>query len=66
MPFHYPSFDKHFSSLSKHDKSSVFLHIGVEVRACRKQTDTKYTTKSLSIAQSEFKNLAGKFGRLIP
>ena len=42
MPFHHPSFDKHFSSLSKHDKSSVFLHVKVEVRECRNQIDTKY------------------------
>ena len=50
MPFNYPSFDKHFYSLSRHDKTSVFLHIRVEVRECRNQIDTKYTTKTLSIA----------------
>ena len=26
-PFHYPSFDRPFSSLSKHDKSRVFSQI---------------------------------------
>ena len=32
MAFHYSSFDKYFSSLSKHDKSSAFLYIRFEVR----------------------------------
>ena len=32
MHFHYQSFDKHFSFLSKHDKSSVLLHTVLDLK----------------------------------
>ena len=65
MHFHYLSFDKHFSFLSKHDKSSVFLHTVLDVKF------VQIKTRQIRNIQPKhciigIRDLAGKFGTLIP
>ena len=62
MLFHYPSFDKHFSFLSKHYKSRVFSHTVLI------DSITKFATLNQNIVYCNvyciigiFRNLAGNF-----
>ena len=55
--FHYLSFDKHFSFLSKHDKSRVILHTVLDLKFVQiktRQIRNKHTTKTLHNRNSRF------------